>query len=210
MGGVNYRLLRLRVSAQAENVILPKIKPLIKQEFDSRKAQMLTEFDQHGVTRELKEGAADPTSSSAYVDTRKGGNLYSFIGFDHGTDPTEAVREAIDEQVKLNASQITREIKVDGSIIFKTPVRIPNIETVNEKVAERAPVPWMPRRAFTDMIERGITGFNKYLFDATRVFKTSRSGPAIQVEHAVRQGSARPIRYVSQILANFKDLISGK
>lgn len=205
--GVNYRVLRLEISNQAEKVILPRIKPLIKQEFESKKEIMLQEFDNHGVTRELKAGSTDSTAPSSYIKTRKGGNLFSLLGFEAGTDPTEAVREILNKDVKLNLSQITKEVG-SNNIVFKTPIRIPTLDTIHEKVAQKSPTPWTSR-AFTDAIERGITGFGKYLFDATRHFKASRSGPAIQIDATLREGSTPRIKYISQIIANFKSLIKG-
>lgn len=209
MAGVNYRQLRLEISNQAGRVLLPKIKPLIQQEFDSRKEVMLEAFDQHPVTTELKEGAADPAGTrSNYVETAKGGNLFTFFGFHEGDDPTIPLRDILDKDVKLNLSQTTRTT-VGSKILFKTPVRIPNLDTVANKIAEQAPVPWQPTRGFTQMLENTVAGFGHYLFDAMRRFKTSRSGPAIQIDANLRGGSIRRTKYISEILGNFKKSITG-
>lgn len=210
MAGVNYRLLRLAVSNQAGKVILPKIKPLIQQEFDTRKEKMLNDFDINAVTVELKAGAKDPeNTASNFVDTAKGGNLFTFFGFKRGNDPTIPLRDILDKDVKLNTSQTTRTV-VGNKIVFKTPVRIPNLDTVAQKIAERAPVPWQPSRGFTQMLENTVAGFGHYLFDSLRRFKTSRSGPAIQIDANLRGGSIRRVKYISEILGNFKKSITGR
>lgn len=207
--GVNHRLLRIAISNQAGRVLLPKVKPLIKQEFDSRKEAMLEAFDQHPVTMELCEGASDPAgTSSQFVDTAKGGNLFTFFGFHEGEDPTVPVREILDKGIRLNLSQTTRET-VGNKVVFKTPVRIPTMDTINDKVALETPVPWQPTRAFTQMLENTVAGFGHYLFDSMRRFKTSRSGPAIQVEANLRAGSIRRVKYLSDIIGNFKKSVSG-
>lgn len=204
--GINYRQLRLEIDRQAPEAIYRKVKPLMQQEFDKRKRETMQALDEHEVSRELEEGP-DATQSS-FVDTIKGGNLYSLLGFKAGEEPVEAVREALDETLRLNISQTTREVRHD-TIVFKTPVRFLSLADLHKRIAAKLPLEWTSR-SFTDLLERGITGFPRYLFDREREFKTSRSGPAIETEHPVRSGSTRPIRYVSEILATFKRLISGK
>jgi len=211
MNGVNYRLLRLQISQQADRVILPKIKPLIKAEFKGKKEAMLDYFDNHAVTRELKAGSENPRTSSSFVNTKEGGNLFSLLGFDKGTDPTVVVRDILDKDIKLDLAHTTKENNARG-ILFKARVEIPNLATINEKVAEAAPVKWQPTRSFTEMLERGVTGFGHYLYKATRVFKSpipSRSSSAIQIDGTIkgRSGAMPPIRYVSDVIATFKKLL---
>jgi hypothetical protein len=216
MAGVNYRQLRLEIDRQAETAIYSKIKPLIKQEFDSKKEAMLRDFEQHPVTEALKAGAANPEVDDGLVNTAHGGNLFSLLGFEEGTDPTVAVREVLTDDVKLNLSQTKRQVKTDV-IEFRTPVRIPNLETVHEKVGQKQRLAWTSR-GFTQLIERGIPWFSSYLFDNRRRFgDASRSSTAIEAKNQktgglvkVRDGSFGPIRYVSDILARFKSLIQGK
>lgn len=201
---VNRNLLRLELARQSDT-IYRLVKPKIEKAFNERKQEMIQEFESHPVTKELSEG---PQASSSYIKTAKGGNLYSLIGFNAGENPTEAIREILEKDVRLNLSQVTREVKTN-SIVFKTPVRSPSLGEFNNKIAGAVPLEWTSR-SFTDLIEKGITGFGSYLFDNLRRFKTSRSGPAIQIDSQMRSGSAPRIRYISEILANFRRSITGK
>lgn len=204
--GINYNILRKEIDKQSEKAILSKVKPLIKKEFDKAKEQMLNEFDDNEVTRELEAG---PDATSSFVDTGHGGNLYSLIGFTEGEKPTEELRDILDSSIKLNLSQIKRNVK-QNTIEFRVPVVIPAIGEINDKVAKRVNLAWTSR-PFTDLIEKGITGFNKYLF-RKEGFKdgTSESGTAIEAKKPIRSGSLGKIRYISDILKNFRDSILGK
>lgn len=203
---VNYRNLRMELDRQAPEAIYRKVKPLMEAEFADRKGMLLAEFEAHPVTRELNAG---PNATSDIINTSRGGNLFSLLGFGSSEKPTEAVRQVLEEDLRLNTSQISREVRAN-TIVFKIPVRMPSLGDFHKKVAKLSPLQWTSR-AFTDMMERGITGLPQYLFDSLRNFGgASRSGTAIQVPHKVRNGSTPPIRYVSDLLASFRDLIAGK
>ncbi len=207
--GINYNILRAEIAKQSEKAILSKAKPLIKKEFDRAKTEMLNYFDEHDVTKEIKAG---PDASSQFVDAATdshGGNLYSLIGFSEGESPTEELRDILDQSIKLNISQVKRNVK-QNSIEFTVPVVIPTIGEINEKVGKRVNLAWTGR-PFTDLIEKGVTGFNKYLFRKDG-FKSgvSESGTAIETKKPIRGGSLGKIKYVSDILKKFRDSILGK
>lgn len=203
---VNYRQLRIELDRQSQDVIYRKVKPLMVEAFEDRKGIMLAEFEANPITRELEAG---PDAQSNIVNTANGGNLYSLIGFNAGEDPAGAVREILENDVRLNVSQTTREVK-QNTIVFSTPVRMPTLQTFHDKIARMLPLEWTSR-AFTDIMERGISGFPMYLFDNLRNFGgKSRSGTAIQVPHKIRGGSTGRIRYVSEILASFRRLVGGR
>ena len=64
-----------------------------------KKQQLISDFENHSVTREIKQG---PSSSNISGTLGGYGNLYSFIGFEKGSRPVEPVRQALDRSVKLN------------------------------------------------------------------------------------------------------------
>ncbi len=204
----NRRLLTVELSKQVKP-IYAKVKPFMQEAFNDRKEQVLAEFDEHPVTRALQAGAADSTADDGLVNTAHGGNLYSLIGFNEGEDPTVPLRDMLEKDLRLNISQTTREVK-NETIIFRTPVKSPTLATVHKQMAKDAKVEWSSR-GFTDLIERGVTGFGRYLFNSARRFPTSRSGPALQIKKAtLRSGSAPRFRYISDILSRFRDLITGR
>lgn len=202
---INYRQLRIEMERNGD-AIYRKVKPVMLAEFNDRKGILLAEFDANPVTRELQAG---PDAVSDVVNTMNGGNLYSLIGFEAGENPTAVVREILEKDLRLNQSQISREVHAN-TITFKTPVRMPTLDSFHQRVAQALPLAWTSR-SFTDLLERGITGFPQYLFDNLRNFGgKSRSGTAIQLPHNIRAGSTRRVPYVSAILASFRRLIAGR
>lgn len=203
---INYTQLRLEIARQSENAIYAKVKPIIKETFEEKKGELLENFDNHEVTRELEDG---PDASSSFIDTNHGGNLYSLIGFGEGENPTDELRDVLEKNIKLNLSQTKREVK-SNIIEFKTSVIIPTISDVNEEIGKRVKLKWTSR-PFTDLIEKGITGFSKYLFRSEGFGNgVSESGTAIETKKALRQGSVPRIRYISDILKKFRDSILRK
>ena len=83
---------------------------LARREFEERKVkQLLTFFDIHPVTLELQSGANDPlgtpnlSKTLGQIGAELGGspNLYTFLGFNEGDDPTDRVRERIDKITRI-------------------------------------------------------------------------------------------------------------
>ena len=65
---------------------------LAEEKLEKEKSNLLSEFNSHAVTKEIDAGA----SSSNVSGTLGGyGNLFSFIGFLDGSNPTQAVRDLI-------------------------------------------------------------------------------------------------------------------
>lgn len=203
---IDNRLLRLDIERNSD-AIYRNVKPLMEERFDEIKGEMLVAYDEHPVTEELEAG---PLAHSRYIHVKDGpdgdgdgGNLFSILGFEEGEDPAGAVRDVLVEDSKINASQYSREVGPD-TITFKVPIHISALSTFNNKVAEKVSLEWTDR-PFTDVIEKGIPNLPGYLFDSQRDFKgASRSGPAIQVQGKLRGGSVGPIRWISDILADFK------
>lgn len=203
MASINYRLLRLEIQKQATKGLAKKIEPLIKAEFKARKETfLLDEFDSHPVTRELEAGPE--LESSAYVQN---GNLFSLLGFNAGEEPAAELRDALDKSVKLLPGM---DVKVSGDkLVFSKKIEYPTIDEVSDLSAKVAPLEWTTR-GFVGLIERGITGLPWYFFSTgvaftRRISRYSRSGTAIQKDDKQRTGTLGPIRYISDILAKFKN-----
>lgn len=203
MPSINYRLLRIEIAKQATKGLARKMEPLLKSEFKARKqTYLLDEFDQHPVTKELEAGPE--FEGSTYVPN---GNLFSLLGFNAGEEPTDELRTILDQKIKLSSDPV--DVKVSGNrLVFSKKVLYPTIDEVNAAVAQNAPLEWT-NRSFTDLIERGLTGLPWYFFSLgasflKRIAPYSRSGTAVQKEDKQRTGSIGPIKYVSEILAKFK------
>lgn len=200
---IDQRLLRLEINKQAGRVLINKVRPLIKSDFEDKKAKFMAEFEADPVTEELRAG---PEATSSVLSQ---GNLFSLLGFYKEQQPIDQLREYLNDNVVLYKTQAG---KTEGSkIVFKTPVAFPNESEIDTVMAsnEQTKLEWT-HRSFTSQIANGVDGFSRYLFapkmDFSRV--PSRSGPAVQADHTLRSAEAPPIPYIKRLLGVLKGLIT--
>ena len=156
-----------------------------------KKQQLISDFENHSVTREIKQG---PSSSNISGTLGGYGNLYSFIGFDGG-DPTGRVSQALNSGVRL--IRIPQKIKRGKSVIYSYTVKFPSIQ----ELAIVAPMPWEPGN-WVDRIERGISGLGSYIYRMG--ISSSRSGTGVQSKGKVRTATYQRTSYMSAIFATFR------
>ena len=149
---------------------------------------MIAEFLNHPVTIELKGGLESPNISGTLGG--KSGNLFSFIGFNSGEDPTKAIEEVL-QNTDFRFSRLTTK-----SIEFK--IFVPDAK----EVFTVTPMPWAPGRSWAKGIESGISGLGYYI---NRTNSTSRSGRGVQTSKPVSRGSRfKNTQYISAILKKYK------
>ncbi len=204
---INIRLLRQTISAQGAKQIANLANDAIKVNFETKKKLFLQAFDEHPVTQELNAVSDNPTARSSFVAR---GNLFSLIGFNEGEKPALALRDYLNKNIKLKMGDKRTKIQNDR-IIIETPVEIPTLSEVNDNMGQEVPLEWTDR-PWTDLLQRGITGFGQFVSGLFTSPKPSRSGGGLQ--HAGKDvqlsGSVGPIKYVNELLARFKDLLGGK
>ena len=153
-----------------------------------QKEILIQEFNQHVVTQEIEAG---PTSSNKSNTLGGKGNLFSFIGFEDQSNPTEPVRELLRE-IKLG--NLNKNLQ-NGNMQFK--VDVPSREAF-EAVSK---MPWEAGRSWLFEVERAISGLSSYLYAQ---FKNSRSGTGLQSTHEISTGRTfTPIKYITTMLENF-------
>lgn len=162
----------------------------IKQ-LDDAKDQMLEEFDNHPVTKEIEAGV----ESSNISGTLGGyGNLFSFIGFDRGSNPIQFLRNLIINTISLPKKPFAKR---RGVYFFR--VKVPTMKTLETET----PLPYEKSRSWIRGIERGISGIGYFIF-RKRNNSYSRSGGGIQTEKKARGGVRfGNMPYLSRILENF-------
>ena len=205
--GVNVRLLRQEIVRQADRTIRPQVEKAVKLDFKVKREQFMEYFDQHDVTKELKAGPNARSRIPAIAST--GGNLFSLLGFYAEQKPIIALRAFLKSQIKLGE---TRRGKLVGTrMVFETPVTLPTADDVDQFAGtdDQTTLEWTDR-PFTSLIANGITGLPRYLFDLTRNFAASRSGPAVQAKNTLRSGSTPGIPYIGDVLGYLKRLITFK
>ena len=171
------------IVSQTGRFVKPKLEPKLTKQFKEIKEKMLLDFDNHFVTKELdRKTGADP---SAFV-TR--GSLFGFIGFEKTDDPTEIIRQMLN-QSSLEFARIKGGV-VDFKVVYPS----------KEELFSATPLPWATGRSWLKGIESGISGLGKYLnIDSI----DSRSGGGIQSETNTGGGRFSATRYISEILNNF-------
>jgi len=199
MARINLVQLRKELSTQEASIIAPKMKEVLNEKFKEEKANLLKEFDQHPVTQELNAG---PYAQSSFITTKNGGNLYSFLGFVEGIEPAKDLRNNL--EAGISKGQVRKEVVSKNKIVYTLETRIPTIE----ELKRRGELLKWTTRSFIDVIEKGVNNFRRYLFDDSgRLSSKSRSGPAIQVKHDIKNGrpaQVKPIPYITKLIENFK------
>ena len=165
-----------------------QVQKLFGKAFQKIKNQMIVEFLNHPVTVELK-GGSNASNISGTLGGRKG-NLFSFIGFNSGEDPTKAIEEVL-QNTNFRFSRLRTE-----SIEFM--VFVPD----SKEVFAATPMPWAPGRSWAKGIESGISGLGYYL---NKVSSDSRSGRGVQTSKLISGGSRfKNTQYISAILRKYK------
>lgn len=153
--------------------------------FNKIKREMLAEFRNHPITVEIKNGPFAENSSGTLGGY---GNLFSFIGFDEGTDPTENIEGLL----SLTRIEYNREAK-DGFIMT---IYLPS----KEEIFAETPMPWASGRSWAEGVERGISGFGRYLNIES---PSSRSGEGVQVNGVIRTGKFKNTPYISALMSKY-------
>ena len=159
--------------------------------FESSKQRLVNDFKNHPVTREIQAG---PTAQNLSGTLGGYGNLFTFIGFVFGTNPTHVVENMLRNNVKLG--------QIKKTSISKNTVRVSVDIDMPSKTAFFAatPLPFGGGKSWLYGIESGISGFGNYMF---KKWKTSRSGRGFETKKKIRGGSFKNTSYFSSMLLDF-------
>jgi hypothetical protein len=166
---------------------------LAEQVLQENKQELIREFNNHPVTIEIEAG---PNASNESGTLGNKGNLFSFIGFNEGTNPIDPIRNLLE---KIQLSSIRPRTSA-SAIQFK--VNIPD-QNEFESISK---MPWEGGRSWLYDIERAISGVSQYLFGQ---FKNSRSGSGMQLEKNVTSNTFTPVKYFSTMLEKFTKKLKG-
>ena len=165
----------------------------VQARVNEARQELIRDFEDHPVTREIEGG----TESSNLSGTLGGyGNLFTFIGFSAGSNPTSQIRKYL-----LRTARVFRQPKrvdrkqrhVDMVFSMDTPMK--------EDIESLTPSPWSGK-SWTREVERGISGFGFYMYSNDGV-TDSRSGKAVQASNKLRSLAYKPVKYMSDILDKF-------
>jgi hypothetical protein len=159
---------------------------LINDKFNEIKSEIIAEFNNHPITREIDGGIDAPN----YSGTLNGiTNLYSFIGFNSGDDPIAPIRMILN---KSNYRIIRQKKGSVSTVVFEIPT--------SAQIFAETPMPWAVGRSWAKGIETGISGLGYYL----KKSRNSRSGLGVQSQTQIRQGVVfRNTKYISDLINRY-------
>lgn len=177
-----------QINRQVPKLARGQVQKLFAPAFQKIKNKMIVEFLNHPVTLEIKGG-----TSSGNISGTLGGatNLFSFIGFESGSDPTDAI-EKILASTNFRFTRTTR-----NSVEFE--IDMPEAA----EIFAATPMPWAPGRSWAKGIETGISGLGYYL----KISKdSSRSGLGIQSPRKVRKSGSKfkNTQYISALIKKYQ------
>lgn len=155
---INKAVLKKEVFGKGGTIIARQLRPIIQKTIDEAQQEMVNEFENHPVSKEIRAGES-ATNSSGLLGGY--GNLFSFIGFNKGDDQ-------ISPMLKILKSKISFTVKnVNKSGKYAALINAPS----KSDMEEIAQVDWMGGRSWVDGIEKGIAGLNRYLYDPSYSLK---------------------------------------
>lgn len=183
---LNKDFQEIEKQAVRERSFKQEVKNFIKKEFEDIHKQFLANFDSHLVTQEIKGG---PFSTNISKTLGGFGNLFTYIGFDSGSNPIKPLREL------LKTYEIQYHVRKKYIYVR---VEIPT----KEEVFTVTPMPWATGRSWARGIERGISGLGQYLVKSNRIGR-SRSGYAVETKGRIRGGRFSNRPYMSALLKDY-------
>ena len=187
---------------QLDKSVKRQVAQLIKEDFDKKiersfnniKAEMIRELMNHEITKEISIGVGASNSSNTLGGY---GNLFTFIGFEAGTSPIDAIKREFDKTV------IRFRTLTDDGPIWNIYLPAP------EDIWDVTPMPWAEGRSWAKGIETGISGVGWYLYNEKKNYPQSRSGPAIQVKSkSSSKVRFKNVKYISDILNRYEKKFS--
>lgn len=190
-GQINKRLIQKEIFNNRN--VKKIVRGLVQKEVEKEKALFRAEFESHPVTQEL-EGGENASNISGTLGGY--GNLFSFLGFSKGTNPTAPVK------ILIQKILLDRNVQVSKNG-FKIKVNIPS----KDEFGAVTPLPWEGGRSWLLDVERGISGLGAFLYGR---FTSSRSGGGIQSKYNYSNRVFRNVKYFSQMYNKFIKRLGAK
>jgi hypothetical protein len=188
---MNVEWIQMLKQLQNDKDYQKAVKNTVAQEFEKIKSKYLLEFEQHPITVEILAGMQDINASNSSGTLGGLTNLYSFIGFDKGTDPISPIRALLE---KSNYRILNSTLGAESTVIFDIPTP--------KDIFDVTPMPWATGRSWARGIETGISGLGYYI----KKMRNSRSGLGVQSQKPVRSGARfQNTKYISDLINRFNN-----
>lgn len=166
------------------------IKEVWENKVRDAQMELVSSFQQDPVTVEIDAGV-DASNISGTLNGK--GNLFSFIGFDKGSNPTDEIKKLLKDKINI-------KVKTLSFGRFNISIDAPS----KEEIYAVSPIPWNPGRSWVDGIEKGISGIGSYVYKDS---EASRSGKGIQTNTSLG-GRFSNRTYMSTLLKEFERKVS--
>jgi len=150
---------------------------------------LIKDFFNHPVTKEIKAG---PSSSNSSGTLGGYGNLFAFIGFDRGDNPTNSIEEILRKKISVTVRAISNG---------RFRISILNAASKDE-IFSVSQIPWASGSSWAEGIEKGMSNLGSFLYRSKGISK-SRSGTGVQVLNDLRSTSFKTQPYISKIIDRF-------
>ena len=167
--------------------------------FQESKDKLIEEFESHPVTLEIK-GGIDAINSSGTLGGY--GNLFTYIGFPDGSDPTEIVKEILESEIvlfKVNKSVVGERVKYQYRVIIP-----------EKTLRDETSMPFETGNSWLYDIETGISGFSNYVYGRFKSPDPSRSGGGIQSKYPHLGATFIPVPYIRDLISKFTERVGAR
>lgn len=176
--------------------------------FENAAMAMQQDFEDHKVTKEIDQGI-DATNISETLPGTRGApnNLFSFIGFNSGTKPTDEIRDRLDPTKKGGPKMIKVGEDTRGlNLRYQFKVSVPF-----DEIYKKTPIPWAESLSWAEKIETSIPGYSHFLQKKLPTPDPSHSGGGVQADNKLRSVEFSPPEggYLKGIFARFVERIKG-
>lgn len=164
------------------------------------KIESLKQFDEHVVTRELRDGSKAENSVLGY------GNLAAFLGLSDSNLSVSEVRTYLERGLDKSNSLIAKPkfIQNNKNVVYEFKVKSPSLREIYDRFP---PPPDSYRRSWIKIIEEGIGNFAYFVFRLAG-FPKSRSGTGLQRETKREwievPNSSPKIDWIKEVLEKFR------
>jgi len=157
---------------------------------EEARADLIKDFYNHSITKELQAG---PKASNSSGTLGGYGNLFSYIGFDSGDNPTQIIEEIIKQRLNVRVRAIGRG---------RFRITIDNVVS-KEDIFAVTPIPWADGASWAESMEKGMSNLGSFLYKSSGL-PESNSGTGLQVSRQLRSTTFKTQPYISKILQDFR------
>jgi hypothetical protein len=183
---INRSYLRKAMATQTLKEVEKTVLRVVSKEVSKSNRKLLEDFLRDEISREISAG---PTAINITNTLGGRGNLFSFLGYEQGSDPIGELAAFLSDSIQIRSIKSSKS-KLTVIVKIKIPTR--------DDMDELAQLPWVDR-GLVKAIENGISGLGAFLY-SQKGFSASRSGFAVQASQNIYGGSFKPQKYVSEII----------